>query len=413
MNDTQGIGRRDFLKLSTAAIAAAAVGRASAADTPSKRPNIIFVFSDEHRWCSLPFTQMPDLVAPAMARLAREGTRLDHCYSTSSICVPYRGMLITGQWPHQSSVISNDYFGDTDVIGITSPTIAHTFKRAGYITGYVGKWHLQSETCANAGFDEFEHWLYGDDHMRTKVRNVIAGEEFHIHEGYNATGMTDRALEFIGRHAGGDRPFLMMLSINPPHYRWDDAPEECLAYYPEDKIPFRPNVTDARHRQGEKLRNYRHYHAHITAVDRELGRLLEATKRLGIDEDTVIIYTSDHGSSFGSNGFFNKSNPYDEASRVPMLVRWPGKVPAGRVVENLMGSIDVYPTLCGLAGIEPPKRCGGADYSPAMLGGRGPEPASALLLVNNFVRNYIRTRLEPGRRHSNNAFRGVRTKRYT
>ncbi|RKX29651.1 MAG: hypothetical protein DRP71_16080 [Verrucomicrobia bacterium] len=139
------IHRREFLKTSATAVAmAGTVGLGQAKDliAPGKRPNIVFVFSDEHRWCSLPFTEMPQVVAPNMERLAGEGTRFDNCCSTSAICVPYRGMLITGQWPHQSSCISNDYFGDGDVIGINSPTIAHTFKGAGYTTGYIGKWHL-------------------------------------------------------------------------------------------------------------------------------------------------------------------------------------------------------------------------------------------------------------------------------
>src|ERR1035437_2972061 len=152
------IGRREFLKLGAAAGAAAALGplglaralgqasqpegQASRPAGGRKRPNILFVFSDEHRWCSLPFTEMPQVVAPNMAGLAQQGTRFDNCISTSPICTPYRGMLLTGRWPHQSSCISNDYFGNSKIIGVDGPTIAHTFKKAGYVTGYVGKWHL-------------------------------------------------------------------------------------------------------------------------------------------------------------------------------------------------------------------------------------------------------------------------------
>jgi arylsulfatase A-like enzyme len=412
------IGRRDFLKIGTAAAVTTAldpfgIGRAIAQEAQAGRPNIFFVLSDEHRWCSLPFTEMQQVVAPNMERLAGQGTRFDNCFSASPICIPFRGMLMTGQWPHQSGVISNDYFVNSDAIGIAAPTIAQTFKKAGYVTGYVGKWHLKNETAPNAGFDYFKHWRYGDNHWETPVRDVPSGEDFKPRKGYNAIGMTDHALDFIRQQARSERPFLMMLSLNPPHWRWDDAPEEFLKHYPQDKLPFRPNVTDDKYKTGTSLLHYQHYHAHISAVDRELGRLMDALKELGIEDNTVLIYTSDHGSSFGSNGVGSKGNPYDEAIRVPFIVRWPGRVPAGRVADNLLSTIDLYPTLCGLGGIRPPGQCGGQDFSPVMLGRDGPDPSSLLILVNNFQRNYYRTQLAPGEWNYFYPFRGVRTKRYT
>ncbi len=417
-NSSGRMDRREFLKLGTAAAAAAAIEtmglrRALAQESRPRRPNILFVFSDEHRWCSLPFTEMPQVVAPHMERMAREGTRFDNCCSTSPICVPYRGMLITGQWPHQSSCVSNDYFGNGNVIGLDSPTIAQTFKAGGYVTGYVGKWHLKSETAAHAGFDYFKHWLFGDDHWETPVRDVPSGEEFKPVKGYNAIGMTDHALDFIRQHAGGEKPFLMMLSINPPHWRWDDAPEEFVKLYPDDQLVYRPNVTQERYKKDKERLYYQHYHAHITAVDRELGRLMAALKELGIEDNTVLIYTSDHGSSFGSNGVGSKGNPFDEAVRVPMIVRWPGRIQAGRMADHNIGTIDLNPTLCGLAGLKAPPQCGGQDFSPVLLGKPGPDPASQLILVNNFQRNYYKTQLDPNEPNFFYPYRGVRTKQYT
>ncbi len=404
--------------MGTAAAAAATLGplagvQASQARHGRKRPNVIFAFTDEHRWCSLPFTQMPQMVTPNMERMAREGTRFDNCFSTSAICIPFRGMLITGMWPHRTGIISNDYYENGDIIGIDAPTIAHTFKDAGYVTGYVGKWHLKNQTCANAGFDYFKHWQYGDNHWETPVRDIPSGEDFHPVKGYNAIGMTDQALDFIRANAHGDKPFLVMLSWNPPHWRWDDAPEEFVDLYPQDDLYFRPNVTEERYKQGNSLLYYQHYHAHISAVDRQLGRLMDALKELGIDEDTVLVYSSDHGSSFGSNGVGSKGNPYTEAIHCPFMVRWPGRVEAGRIADNLLGTIDLYPTLCGLAGIAPPDRCDGQDFSPVVLGGNGPDPSSQFILVNNFQRNYYRSQLVPDDWNYFYPFRGVRTKRYT
>mgnify|MGYP001286534534 CR=1 FL=1 len=419
--------RREFLKRAAAAAASAAALRTLGADLNSepapasaptagagtRRPNIVFVFSDEHRWCSLPFTEMPELRAPNLERLAREGIRFDHCISNNPICTPMRGMLLTGLWPHRSTCVSNDWFGDHEIIGVKSPTIAHTFKTAGYTTGYIGKWHLGEENVRNTGFDFFRHWLYGDNHWETKTRDVPSGEDYRIAKGYNATLMTDEALEFINAHAGDDKPFLLMLSLNPPHWRWDDAPEEFVNLYPEGRLPFRPNVTEERYKRDKELLYYRHYHAHISAVDREIGRVLNALERLGIAGNTVLIYTSDHGSSFGSNGVGSKANPFDESIRVPFLARWPGRIAAGAVSDRLLGSIDLYPTLCGLAGLPRPAHCDGQDFSGAVLGRGGPDPATQLIHVVNFQRNYYRSVLDPNMPNIFHPFRGVRSKRYT
>lgn len=406
--------RRDFLKMGAAAAAVPALeqsGLAAAKASPS-RPNIIFVFSDEHRWQSLPFTETPQMRTPNMARLAAQGTRFDNCCATSPICTPYRGMLITGQWPHQSSFISNDYVGNSRVIGLESPTIAHTFKAAGYRTGYVGKWHLDEDSVYNAGFDWFKHWLYGDDHMKSQMRDVPSKEPYQTIEGYNAIGMTDQAMDFMKENAGGKDPFLLMLSINPPHWRWDDAPPEFLEHYPADQLPFRPNVAE-RYKSGKEADFYRHYLAHIGAVDRELGRLMDKMDELGLTKNTVLIYTSDHGSSFGSNGVGSKGNPYEESARVPFFIRWPGRIEAGRIADHNLGGIDMYPTLCGLAGITPPKECGGRDFSPAILGKSAPDPTSQLILFNSSERNYFSGRLKPGARGVFSPFRAVRTKTHT
>ncbi len=417
-NPQDSVRRRDFLKLGSAAAIAALASQTTQGQTmtnATKRPNIVFFFSDEHRWCSLPFTQMPAIRTPNMALLAKQGTRFDNCCASSPVCTPYRGMLITGMWPHQSSVISNDYFGNHKIIGQEAPTIGHTFKDAGYTTGYVGKWHLGEENVFHTGFDYFHHWLYGDDHYNSKVRNITAGEtEYKVETEYNATTMTDRAVTFIADHAKDDKPFFLMLSINPPHWRWDDAPPEFLKQYPQDKLPFRPNVTDDKYKKDEQLLHYQHYHAHIAAVDQELGRVMDALKQQGLDDNTILIYTSDHGSSFGSNGVTSKANPYDESAHVPFIIRWPGKVKSERIADHNLGTMDIYPTLCGLAGFKAPKHCGGQDFTKAVLDqSDAPDPKSQFLLINNFQRNYYRTQLDPDKPNIFYPFRAVRSKTHT
>jgi arylsulfatase A-like enzyme len=414
---SSGMQRRDFLKFGAAATAAASpLGCALASGTSSakggKRPNIVYVFSDEHRWQSMPFTEGPQMITPNMERLAAEGTSLNNCCSTSPICVPYRAMFITGQWPHQSGYVSNHWYGDGKSIGINSPTIAHAFRQGGYKTGYVGKWHLMNETCKNAGFEYFKHWLYGDEHWDTQVRDIPSGEDFHSVKGYNAIGMTDQAIEFMDDASQGEQPFFLVLSLNPPHWRWDDAPEEYMKLYPDEKMTFRPNVEE-KYKEGKERFYFQNYQAHITGVDVQLGRIMDYLKEKGLEEDTILIYTSDHGSSFGSNGVSSKANPFDEAIRIPFIARWPGHIPAGKTIDHNVGTMDMFPTLCGLAGITATAECGGENFSPVLQGMPGPDPETQYLCVNSFPRNYLRNVVRGEHTTYFCPFRGVRSKQYS
>jgi arylsulfatase A-like enzyme len=389
-----------------------AMAQSTDSSAPRKRPNIVFVFSDEHRWCSLPFTEMPELKAPNFTRMARQGVRFSHCISNNPICVPYRAILLSGMWPHQSTAVGNSYFGNPDIIGKDAPTIAHTFGAAGYRTGYVGKWHLKDHTTYQAGFDYFKHWKFGDDHWKTKWRDVSAGQtEWNVYEQYNVEGMNEQAYQFLTQAAKADdgKPFLLMLSWNPPHWRWDDAPEEYLKLYPEGKLSTRPNAPEGM----SDNEYYRNYHAHITADDHYMGKLLDKIDDLGLADDTVVIYTSDHGSGFGSNGYSSKVHPYDESIRVPFIVRWPGKTPTDARIDEPVGAIDLYPTLCGLAGIEPPAHCGGKDFSHLILGQDGPGGGDQLLTVGCAVKPYFQRRAGKSRHGIRWPFRGIRTDRYT
>ena len=421
--------RRKFLSDSAFATAACALGASALAQqgppgapkvqqhaapratAGRKRPNILFVFSDEHRWSSLPFTQMPELKAPTFTRLAQEGLSLNCCVSNNPVCVPYRAMLISGMWPHRNTAVANEYFGNSDMIGKDAPTIAHTFKAGGYTTGYVGKWHLKPETTYQAGFDSFQHWLWGDDHWNTKWRDVSAGEtEWRTYTKHNLEGMTDHALSFMRAHAQDEKPFLMMLSWNPPHWRWDDAPKEFLDLYPDGKLSVRPNADPE---QTNHLW-YRNYHAHITANDAYMDKLLAGLDEMGIADNTIVIYTSDHGSGFTSQGYSSKTNPFDETIRVPFLMRYKGHVTAGKTLDTPVGTIDLYPTLCGLAGITPPDHCGGQDLSGHLMGRDGPAPEGQLtMLVTNpklFFRQANGEKIGPNEHWP---FRGIRTSRYT
>ncbi|AKJ63697.1 sulfatase [Kiritimatiella glycovorans] len=394
--------RRDWLAGMTAVLPTSMF----ALTARDERPNVLYVFSDEHRWQGLSFTGLPELQTPRFARMAAEGVSMDGCISNNPICMPHRALLMTGRWSYANGILEN-----SGTMKEEEQTLAHTFGAAGYATGYVGKWHLGASQ-SYAGFDEHYNWGGSNDHWDSTWNRIHAGGETHTCTRYNATAMTDQAVDFIRRHAGSGRPFFLMISWNPPHYRWDDAPEDKLALYPDrEALPFRPNVPERLHDKQWSI--YRHYHAHISAIDDEMGRLLDLIDEMGIDENTIVVYSSDHGSMFGSQGMGSKRIPYDESIRVPFIVRAPGRVPDGRREPALFGSIDIYPTLCGMAGIPVPDHCQGRDISAAIMGREPMESKPQFMMHISNKKQYQREQEDPDAPNWHPFFRGVRTDRYT
>ncbi|MFO7973667.1 MAG: sulfatase [Candidatus Hydrogenedentota bacterium] len=403
--------RRDFIKYAASGIALAAVSRERVRGAEfSAQPNVVYLFSDEHRWQSMSFTEMPELHTPNMAAMAAQGAEFTHTISNYPVCSPHRAMLMTSRWPYQQGVTDNDIHLSPDEI-----TLGKVFKAAGYRTGYIGKWHLGGRRAEPFGFDLSLIWNFTWFH-RDKARYHPAGQGPVCPKGYNATLMTDQALAFIHENAGASKPFFLMVGWDPPHAIFEDAPDEKKALYPEGSLLYRPNVDQsvkgsakgrvALVRKRDSL-IYRGYHAHITAIDEELGRVLKALDDLKLTRDTIVVYSSDHGTMFGSHGLKSKRQPYEESIRVPFLVRWPGIVPAGLKNHALFGSIDIMPTLCGLAGVDIPSTCEGQDFSPALLGKDGPDPDFQPIM-------HISEKNSPvPKKYLAPLFRGVRTKRYT
>ncbi len=395
--------RRAFLASTALALAGTRLRKAFA-DDRTDLPNIVFVFSDEHRYQSMSFTEMPMIQTPNMAHMAREGFCFHQCVSNYPVCSPYRGMLMTGRWPYQTGMIDND----VDLCE-SEYTVGDAFKSAGYRTAYIGKWHLGGTRAEPFGFDLSLIWTgtnihYGNSACHPKGVAPVQPE------GYNAALMTDQALDYIA-HAG-THPYLLMVSLNPPHSRFTDAPPEKRALYPDGSLPYRPNVRLEGPKDGHISRDngsphYEGYHAHISAVDEELGRILDAVKQSERGDNTMVIYTSDHGSQFGSHGVGSKRQPFEESLRIPFMVYAPGRVPAGDSSQALMGAPDVMPTLCGLAGIPVPKSCVGQDFSGHILHGAGPEPDAQLIM------HISKQNASGGDKHPAPLFRGLRTRRYT
>jgi len=373
------MNRREFLQASAATTAAAALGATAQAAEGRRRPNLLYVFSDQHRALSLPGEAYSPVVAPNIEAFGRQNFSMERCVSNYPLCTPYRGILISGRWPYQTGIIHNNV-----PIGTDEYSLGTAFRQAGYHTGYVGKWHLQGNDRSfvppgpeRQGFEDWHAWGDTNAHYHSFTYNPNTGEKIQP-PGWNCTSMTDQAIEFLGRQSG-DRPWLLVVSWNPPHPPFN-PPKEDADLYPTDALQPRPNVRLSlvgQDVQGaakpltsdEALRQaMQGYYGGITGVDKEFGRLLAALEEAGHADDTIVVYTSDHGEMLGSQGRMSKQVPFEEACRVPFFVRYPGVTPSGTKSEMLFAAVDIYPTLCGLASIEVPNHCVGRDLSEVIRG---------------------------------------------
>jgi arylsulfatase A-like enzyme len=406
---------RDGLALSVAAGLGVRHGKGES--SKPKMPNVLYVFSDEHRACSLPGEPFNDAIAPNLSRFAKENLSFNQCISNYPVCSPYRGILMTGKWPYQNGVIDNDL-----QLPDHSGSIGETFRDAGYYTGYVGKWHLSSHDNrfippgpGRQGFEDWHHWANTNPHFdKSFTFDPQTGEKIQP-KGYNATLMTDTAVSFIKERSASaqTQPWMLILSWNPPHPPFNDAPPEEMKWYDPATMALRPNIklnsglAEIVTSEG-RLRHAQHgYYAHISAVDAEFVRILKALDDSGQAENTIVVYTSDHGEMMGSHGYEGKRMPQEESCRVPFFVRYPGVTPKAKQTDVLFSAIDIYPTLCGLAGVPIPPHCKGHDLSAAMRGQKTAGPDSVFLM------HIQKDNATGGRENAAPIFRGVRTSRYT
>jgi arylsulfatase A-like enzyme len=386
------------------------------------RPNIVFIFSDEQSgWAWSGSGDPAPPYTPNLERLAAQGLVFDNCISNNPICVPARASLITGRFGHQNGIRWNDLSAP---LSTDNPSWTVELKRLGYKMGYVGKWHLYPRAGSSRmeegrrvlpdivppgpdrfGFDDA--WIKAHDYIKRGFIRYYDNEGHEVElPGYAPTYQMDQALGFIEEHK--DEPFCVMLSWQPPHPPYNGAPPEWEAYYQDRRVELRPNVP-GEYANEQLVAHYRGHFAHISALDTEMGRLLDRLEALGIADNTIVVYTSDHGDLLRSHGELWKRWPWDESIKVPFIIRWPGHIPQGQRSDLLLGTPDIGPTLLGLLGEPTPLEMQGLGMSEGVLGRSYEGPESALIM-------YIRP---PGGNYMTQKmpqlvdYRGVRTKRYT
>jgi arylsulfatase A-like enzyme len=371
-----------------------------------RRPNILLILADQWRADALGYAGDPNVLTPHLDRLAGESANFALAVSGMPVCSPYRASLMTGQRPLTHGVFVNDVPLRADAI-----TIAKLLAAAGYDTGYIGKWHLDGRGRSSYTPPErrqgFRYWKALEcTHKSNDSLYYADGPEPRRWEGYDAIAQTRDAERFIRERAAAGRPFALFLAWGAPHDPYHTAPEEFRRLYDPSRIRLRANVPAALEERAR--RDLAGYYAHASALDALAGDLRGTLAEAGIERDTILVFTSDHGDLIGSHGAYNKQQPFDESIRVPFLLRYPAALgDRGRKLEAPISAEDILPTLLGLCGLPIPESVEGLDFSGHLLGGEDPSGGAAVITCVQPFGQWNRPQ------HGAREYRGLRTRRYT
>jgi arylsulfatase A-like enzyme len=417
-----------------------------------RRPNILFVFTDDHAAHAISAYGSRINQTPNIDRLARGGMLFRNCFATNSLCAPSRAVVLTGKHSHLNGVIDNRAVFDS-----AQQTFPKLLRQAGYQTALVGKWHLKSDPTG------FDHWavLSAAGGQGTYYNPQIkTAEGTAIHTGYTTDIITDMAMEWLQADRDMDKPFLLMYQHKAPHREWapslghlrlyedEGIPEpETLfddysrrssaaglqtmtierdlnefdlklkppanltreqleawnaAYEPANEAFRRANLSGRELVRWKYQRYIKDYLRTIASVDENLGRVLDYLDQSGLAQDTVVVYSSDQGFFLGEHGWYDKRWMYEESLRMPLIVRWPGVVRAGSVDEHLVQNLDFAPTFLEIAGVGIPP-----DMQGRSLVGLLKESAADDWRTSVYYHFYEFPGVHDVRRH-----RGIRTDRY-
>ena len=345
---------------------------AAAQSTIPRRPNLLYIVADQWRAQTTPGAKDANLIAPNLERLTREGVHFSRCYASNPVCTPSRAAMQTGKFSHACNMPHNDL-----LLPLEEHTIAAEFAKAGYHTGYIGKWHLDGED--RPGFVPpgphrrgYQYWAaFNRGHFYYKSIYYRDSPEPIPHDGFEPDYQTGLAMDFIESHKA--EPWYLFLSWGPPHTP-RTPPARTKDLYKPKSFQLRENVPYSY--QAKARTGHAGYYGLCTALDENIGLLLKKLDSLGLAEDTIVVFTSDHGDMLGSQGLEYKGVPYEESCGIPFVMRYPRKLKGGEERDLLMSNVDHMPTLLRMCGMESPSSVQGRDLSEIILTGTGDEPAS-------------------------------------
>ena len=376
---------------------------ATASEKRPQRPNVLVLIADQWRFEAFGHAGNPDVQTPHLDSLAARSVRFVNAVSGVPVCSPMRASFLTGQRPLTHGVFLNDVPLDPQ-----ATTIAKVFKAAGYATGYIGKWHLNGDGRSafiprdrRQGFDYWKVLECTHDYNRS---HYYGDEPLKLTwPEYDAIAQTADAQRYVREQAAAGKPFFLVMAWGPPHDPYLTAPEKYRTRYAAERLALRPNVPQDAAPATRK--NLAGYYAHCTALDECIGELRRTLKETGLERDTLVVFTADHGDMLGSQGLVKKQKPFDESIRVPLLMHWPAGLKPSQL-DAPINSEDLMPTILGLCGLPIPKAVEGLDFSAYARGKKAPGDGGALIAcVSPFG--------EWGRKTGGKEFRGLRTERYT
>ena len=373
------------------------------------RPNVLVIMTDEHNFRTLGCyrKRLPRNVAnmwgpavvetPHIDSLAADGAICTSFYATTPVCSPSRAALISGWYPHLTPVHTNNIPLDDNVL-----TFAEILKRQGYATGFAGKWHLDGTAKPGwaprrkFGFDDNRfmfnrgHWKIlklSEKGPKVGARNRQGQPSYSVEGATRKTFTTDflidRTVEFIEKKR--DTPFCYMVSLPDPHGPDTVRPPYDTMYLkqqysqPESARKDFSNAPSWGQKQKGGFQQAIYY-GMVKCIDDNIGKLIACLRQLKIYDNTIIVFTSDHGDLRGEHHRQNKGVPYEASTRVPFLIRYPGRIDGNTVINQALGSIDFLPTLCNLTGTQAPKEVHGRDFS-ELLGKRPPDDWKDITIV--------------------------------
>jgi arylsulfatase A-like enzyme len=426
-------------------------GAAGGMSGPSGPLNIVYIMADDHAAQAIGCYSGRLNQTPRIDQIARQGVRFDNCFCTNAICAPSRATILTGKYSHVNGLRNN-----SEVFDGTQATFPKLLQAAGYETALLGKWHLKSDPTG------FDYWNVLPDQGDYYNPDLIEMGTLRRYPGYVTDILTDMAVDYLQARRDSSRPFLLMLQHKAPHRDWepaerhlrlfddvvfpepptlfDDYATRCAAASEQEmtirdamsldsdlKLGSAPDRMNAAQRAaweaayapkrdafqkagltGDSLVRWKYqrflqdYLGCIAAVDESVGRVLDVLDSTGLAGNTLVVYTSDQGFFLGEHGWFDKRFMYEEALRMPLVMRLPGTIPAGSVNRAMVTNADFGPTLLDVAGVEKPADMQGASFLPLLLGQKVADWPSSI-----YYHYYEYPAIHMAKRHF-----GIRTSRY-
>ena len=393
----------------------------------NKKTNLIYIFADQLRYQSLGYAGDDKKLTPNIDRLKQESVDLCQAVSGHPVCAPYRASLFTGKYTTSTGMVINEIRMNT-----RHHTFADVLNEHGYETAYIGKWHMYAAELGNhydtknsfvpkgrdrLGFnDYFAAYNFRHEYDVGSAFFHLDSSEKIYYDKYEPDAQTDMAIEQLRRLSKGEKQFGLFLSYGTPHDPWvpENVPEYCMERVKDLEFTLPPNYlpnndphADAWAQLSEEERRdltewMRCYYGMMINLDDNIGRLMDAIKEMGLEENSIIVFTSDHGEMFGAHGRRAKNIFYEEAIRVPFLIKWKGHLPEGSSRDFVFNTVDIMPSLLSMMELPIPQEVEGSDYSKAIFGEEEVEEG-ALMMCTGPTAIF----------GDGNEWRAYRTKQYT